>query len=576
MDPPPTPRQWKLLCVLVDEKGELLFRTTPFLVEVWSNTEISTLKQKIQSQNPRTIPYDSISLDLWKPTKDIRVTRDQLQEIITGLSLDATNDNVKRLDEVADVSEYWKTAPNKRFLQLIVQVPQKKRRREGRNDTPMVVKRLRTVSDIAPSSLAQPAKFKKVVGEGQVITVNRPYETSIIPIALFDRTFGTFRDRCKQPPSNKAMDCLLELSVAGCEWYQVEALRREAITRIFSECLGLQFHAEKIGNTEYITDDHLIVIIPAAVRECNNEEGFAMNQATLYYVNFLSRALKDRRLFCNRNTCFPSVLVVNSGSTLGFYGAIWDGQRVRVEPLCRGIDLIANWKELHARYEVAATLDALVEAVRLIKEHYALLKATITSAEPCDLEEIPRYPYLTSYRLDNAREVSLVYTEQLEGKLVFAATPNQLDLGDCIVKFTQHEYSADAHSFLAMHGMAPKLREIIEILGGGKRSSWIGQNTKSSIVEKVKDKVKSIVHKLHQNGFVHGDIRAVNLLIDPASLETDDVQLHLIDFDWADLAGEVHYPIGLNCKTVQRPQGVEGGKLIMVAHDIEMISYLFV
>ncbi|KAG6859080.1 hypothetical protein C0995_011666, partial [Termitomyces sp. Mi166 len=219
MDPPPTPHQWKLLCVLVDEKGELLSRTTPFLVEVWSDTEISTLKQKIQSQNPRTIPYDSISLDLWKPTKDIRVTRDQLQEIITGLSLNATNDNVKRLDEVADVSEYWNTAPNKRFLQLIVQVPQgdfqKKRRREGEDDTPMVVKRLQTVSDNPPSSLAQPAKFKKVVGEGQVITINRPYETSIIPIALLDRTFGTFRDRCKRPPSNKAMDCLLELSVAG-------------------------------------------------------------------------------------------------------------------------------------------------------------------------------------------------------------------------------------------------------------------------------------------------------------------------------------------------------------------------
>ncbi|KAG6871905.1 hypothetical protein C0995_015003, partial [Termitomyces sp. Mi166 len=221
MDPPLTPRQWKLLCVLVDEKGELLSRTTPFHVEVWSNTEISTLKQKIQSQNSRTIPYDSISLHLWKPTKDIDagVALDQLQEIITGLSLNATNDNVQRLSEAVDVSEYWNTAPNKRSLQLIVQVPQgdfqNKRRREGEDDTPMVVKRLQTISDIAPSSLAQPAKFKKVVGEGQVITVNRPYETSIIPIALLDRTFGIFRDRCKQPPSNKAMDCLLELSVAG-------------------------------------------------------------------------------------------------------------------------------------------------------------------------------------------------------------------------------------------------------------------------------------------------------------------------------------------------------------------------
>ncbi|KAG5349563.1 hypothetical protein C0989_003113, partial [Termitomyces sp. Mn162] len=89
-------------------------------------------------------------------------------------------------------------------------------------------------------------------------------------------------------------------------------------------------------------------------------------------------------------------------------------------------------------------------------------------------------------------------------------------------------------------------------------------------------KVKIIVQTLHQNGFVHGDIRAANLLIDPASLASDDVQVHLIDFDWAGRAGEVRYPIGLNCETVIRPKEVQGGKLITQAHDIEMISYLFV
>ncbi|KAH0587084.1 hypothetical protein H2248_005902 [Termitomyces sp. 'cryptogamus'] len=72
----------------------------------------------------------------------------------------------------------------------------------------------------------------------------------------------------------------------------------------------------------------------------------------------------------------PSILAIDSGSKLGFYAAILDGQRVGVEPLCRSIDLIANWKGLHARHEVAATLDALVETVRLLEERYTLLKST--------------------------------------------------------------------------------------------------------------------------------------------------------------------------------------------------------
>ncbi|KAH0581305.1 hypothetical protein H2248_012401 [Termitomyces sp. 'cryptogamus'] len=190
-----------------------------------------------------------------------------------------------------------------------------------------------------------------------------------------------------------------------------------------------------------------------------------MFQAALYYVNFFERALPE---FGNRTTCLPSILVIDSGSKLGFYAIIWDGQHVKVEPLCRGIDLIANWKELHARYEVAATLDALMEAVHLIQAHYALLESTIGPAERSN-RVIPRYPYLISYCNDNNQEVHLKHTAQLEtDKLLFTATSDQPDLRECIVKFTQHEYSADTHKFLVMHQMALKLQKIIEIPGGWK------------------------------------------------------------------------------------------------------------
>ncbi|KAG5718504.1 hypothetical protein E4T56_gene15364 [Termitomyces sp. T112] len=578
-----------MACVVVDARGKLLYGSCPFFVEVGSDTRVSALKKEIHSEIPRLLAaHDQTSMTLWKPTKDIGavVAVDELEEIIDGLSIDANSIDVERLIDLALVSKYWNTAPDMELLQVIVQIPQvnlpKKHQREE-DDTTALVKRLKTVTDDAPSSLARPSNFQNVVGEGKLITVNRPYETSNIPIALYERAFGIFRDRCKQPPSDKAMNCLIQLTQVGCEWYPVEALRREAIAKVFSKCLGLQFHAEKIGDTEYVTDGHLAYsIIPAAIRECKNENGSALFQAALYYVSFFKCALP---VFGNRNTCFPSILVVDSGSNFGFYAAIWDGQRVKVEPLCRGIDLIANWKELHSRCEVAATLDALLEAVHLIQAHYALLESTVGPVERSNLGAIPRYPYVTSYRNDNNQEVALHYTAQLEtDKLLFAATSDQPGLRECIVKFTQHEYSADAHNLLVMHQMAPKLQKIIEIPGGWK--VVIMDQSKYHILHryplskelqaKVKNKVKRIVRTLHQNGFVHGDIRAANLLIDPTSLNSDDVQVHLIDFDWGGRAGEVRYPIGLNCETVIRPKEVQGGKLILETHDIEMISYLFV
>ncbi len=93
--------------------------------------------------------------------------------------------------------------------------------------------------------------------------------------------------------------------------------------------------------------------------------------------------------------------------------------------------------------------------------------------------------------------------------------------------------------------------------------------------ERVRHKVTSVVRTLHQEGFVHGDIRESNIFIDVESLTSDDVTIHLIDFDWAGPIGEVKYPVDVNKITVRRPDGVEGGGLITERHDIDMTSFLF-
>ena len=56
-----------------------------------------------------------------------------------------------------------------------------------------------------------------------------------------------------------------------------------------------------------------------------------------------------------------------AGSAMGFYGVAWDGERVKVEPLARGLDLTTHWKEVDTRRAIASCFDALVDAIANIQ-----------------------------------------------------------------------------------------------------------------------------------------------------------------------------------------------------------------
>jgi hypothetical protein len=67
--------------------------------------------------------------------------------------------------------------------------------------------------------------------------------------------------------------------------------------------------------------------------------------------------------------------MIYSGSYLAFYGALWNGERVRVEPLTPGFDLTTHWMETKTRDTIASSFDALVLAVENIQAHYDKIEA---------------------------------------------------------------------------------------------------------------------------------------------------------------------------------------------------------
>ena len=127
----------------------------------------------------------------------------------------------------------------------------------------------------------------------------------------------------------------------------------------------------------------------------------------------------------------------------------------------------------------------------------------------------------------------------------------------------------EAHQYLSLTSYNDDRQEIQYQVLYGLQLLTAKQN-------KVKHKVQSIVQTLHEGGFVHGDIRDTNILVNCASLVSRDVKVQIIDFDWAGRLGEAKYSLEINCETVRRPAGLKGREMITQQHDIEMISYLFV
>lgn len=147
------------------------------------------------------------------------------------------------------------------------------------------------------------------------------------------------------------------------------------------------------------------------------------------------------------------------------------------------------------------------------------------SAGPC-------LSYKTNYEDENGQHINFPYRFRIAGKLVFVAESSDKDLDTLCVKFTRR-YSEDAHHFLAQLGCAPRLRAVMRLPGGWNMvvmdySEYMQlcdpmlQISDELRLHTIMAKVSEVVQKLHDAGFVHGDIRSPNVLIDCKTLTSKD------------------------------------------------------
>ena len=86
------------------------------------------------------------------------------------------------------------------------------------------------------------------------------------------------------------------------------------------------------------------------------------------------------------------------------------------------------------------------------------------------------------------------------------------------------------------------------------------------------ESVMKMVESLHQDGFVHGDLRDTNLWIS----ESSPSKFMLVDFDWSGVIEEVRYPMNVyKGPDLRRPEGAYDGELILAEHDVDMLNIMF-
>lgn len=272
-----------------------------------------------------------------------------------------------------------------------------------------------------------------------------------------------------------------------------------------------------------------------------------------------------------------------TGPYVAFFGAATTLTAIRVDVLTSVLPLFWHFDDDPMMDKAAKTFGAFKSAVVGLKSAYAA-EATVPR------HQSPEFPYPRYYTPIEELPQPVEFTIErrlLPEKLLFQAMASG-SAGTLLVKLTRR-YSLPLHQLCASHGFAPAVLGYDRFPGGWimvvmelyPHSEYIPLSLRAPpaphspsnlpINDLLRPKVLGILNVIHAAGFVHGDIRDTNILVQ----HTDGkINLKLVDFDWGGREGEVRYSMRINRHTVKRPEGAVDGELITKEHDVYMADVM--
>ena len=416
-------------------------------------------------------------------------------------------------------------------------------------------------ADISPSAFANLSDWLKYQTDLQLSCHLSPASKKhALHVSLRVKAFGNFLDEMNRLGSMepKFMKLASKLVFACSKVYDTEYSLTTAVKPIIKELVdGLNVKVDSMKSKE--EDATRCATSDITFQVCKNEQWIAIVcwelkrdiargnsnpdvQNMAYFVRFQKNLQRQSA---------PMLLISIAGfSHMQMFGGAWNGDDCCFDPLSLPLSLLFVPSDpLDTLHKVAVMLRAIYKATVDLKEHYAR-------------DDSNRHPYYISDQnfksTMNIRHKEMVFEAEKEGQKV-------------VVKFSR-KYGLNAHEKLAESNLAP---EVIshETLAGGwnavvmKKVDGTAVSDLTSVSQETKNELKEVLQVLSSANFVHGDLRPQNILV------TGDQHVCVIDFDWAGLAGEAHYPSDINLDpSCGWHQDVAPRGLINVEHDTFQIE----
>lgn len=272
-----------------------------------------------------------------------------------------------------------------------------------------------------------------------------------------------------------------------------------------------------------------------------------------------------------------------SGPYIGFAGAVHTDMP-QIEVLTPFYPVHANPHDSNIISQVTRALAAAKKAMTTLKRHYSELPNRVKQGPlATSSSDSLSLPYRTHYTVSSTVSVNFRYIGRVdETRLVFRA--QDTEDRPLIVKFTR-KYSKEAHEHCARFGVTPALHAVEKLPGGWimvvmdylEAETYEHPEVPLSASESVqlRERIDKAMNKLHEGGFVHGDLRSVNLMVRKGEIEPEQgLGVMILDFDWAGEEGKVCYPPNVNTEFF-RPEGVQDNAPIKRMHDEGMIRHMF-
>jgi serine/threonine protein kinase len=194
-------------------------------------------------------------------------------------------------------------------------------------------------------------------------------------------------------------------------------------------------------------------------------------------------------------------------------------------------------------------------------------------------------PYQKTFTDSTGRQATLEYHSPIEEEFNSVTFKAMMTIDDIptwvVVKFTEAgAYGMAAHEASSDQGFAPKLYYAGEMSPGSQFWMVVMEFVEGNTLLQLKDKNRKVpqsfreeleaaVQWLHNHGFVFGDLRAQNIMIN------SEGKVKLIDFDWAGKAGEARYPLLINRdERLGWHKDVKPDGVIEPEHDLHMLKKL--